>query len=261
MSDHTYLDNISAKIAPLFSELPFYNQSEAQVNITKSMVALGVMAGLLLSLRYASGQIKSFSNIEKRIIPPEKPTFFGVVDFIFEKITDFYDQILGGEQNKESKENRREHLPLVVGVFLFIFLSNLIGLIPGAPSATTTVWVNVSLAFVVFCYFNWQGIKANGLIGYLKHFMGPIWWLAPLIFVVEIVSTCIRILTLNLRLYWNIKADHIVLGAFTGLVKYVVPAAFYALGTFVAFMQAFVFTTLTMVYILLATSHSSEEHH
>jgi F-type H+-transporting ATPase subunit a len=89
-----------------------------------------------------------------------------------------------------------------------------------------------------------------------------VWWLAFLIFPLEILGTFLRILTLNLRLYWNISADHIVLGLFTDLVPVVVPVIFLALGTFVCFMQAFVPTILTMIYILLATQHEEgEEHH
>ena len=80
-------------------------------------------------------------------------------------------------------------------------------------------------------------------------------------FVIEILSVSMRVLTLNLRLYWNMTADHTVLSIFTDLTKFIVPVVFYGLGTFVCFMQAFVFSTLTMVYILLATQHEEEEHH
>jgi F-type H+-transporting ATPase subunit a len=137
---------------------------------------------------------------------------------------------------------------------------NLIGLIPGMVSPTTTVSVNVAIALIVFLSFNYYGIREQGLVNYLKHFAGPVWWLAPLLFPLEILSAVLRVLTLNLRLYWNITADHIVLGVFTELTKYVVPVIFYGLGTFVCFMQAFVFTTLTMVYIFLAVDHGAEEH-
>jgi F-type H+-transporting ATPase subunit a len=85
--------------------------------------------------------------------------------------------------------------------------------------------------------------------------------MAPFMFVLEIFSISLRILTLNLRLYWNIKADHVVVSTFTDLLGHGLPAGFYVMGTFVSFMQAFVFTTLTMVYILLASQHDEEEAH
>ncbi|RIL08543.1 MAG: ATP synthase F0 subunit A [Proteobacteria bacterium] len=220
-------------------------------NWQKFGLALTLGAGLILLGKALTSRLSTKSEMEGAIIPAEKLDTFGFFDFFVESFQKFYDSILGSED--------RRHMPFVATIFLFIFCANLLGLIPGMPAITTTVWVNVAMALVVFIYFNWQGIKANGVIGYLKHFCGPIAFLAPIIFILEIVSTCIRLLTLNLRLYWNISADHIVLGTFTDLAPAGVPALFYAMGTFVSFMQAFVFTVLTMIYILLAVQHE-EEH-
>ena len=102
-------------------------------------------------------------------------------------------------------------------------------------------------------------MKENGLINYLKHFCGPVPALAILIFPVEIISTTLRILTLNLRLYWNISADHMVMSGFVDQVFGPSGIVIYVLALFVSFMQAFIFTTLSMVYILLAVQHE-EEH-
>ena len=153
----------------------------------------------------------------------------------------------------------RRYLPLTFSVFVFIFFSNVVGLIPGVPAVTTSIWINLGMAVVVFVSFNAYGIKENGLWGYLKHFGGPMAILAPVVFPLEVFSTTLRVLTLNLRLYWNITADHLVLEIMTDLTKLIVPVFFYVMGTFVSFMQAFVFTMLTMIYILLATEH--EEGH
>ena len=223
----------------------------ADENWQKFAMALALGGGLYLFGKSLSARLATPKQIEDAIIPAERVTALGIFDAFIETFRGFYDGILG--------KNSRQHLPVVAAVFLFILLANLIGLIPGMPSITTTVWVNVAMALVVFIYFNWQGIKANGLIGYLKHFCGPVAILAPVVFFLEILSTCIRLLTLNLRLYWNITADHIVLGTFTDLLPPLFPVVFYAMGTFVSFMQAFVFTVLTMIYILLATQHE-EEH-
>lgn len=217
----------------------------------KFAMALIIGGGLVCLGWRLSQNLKSEADIENAIVPREKITLKGFVDFAIEAFAKYQDSILG-------KENRR-FLPFTASLFFFILLSNLLGLIPGLPASTTTVWVTVGLALTTFMFFNLQGVRANGLIGYLKHFCGPVVLLAPIIFPLEIISTTIRILTLNLRLYWNLSADHMVLGLFIDLAGIGIPVIFYLLGTFVCFMQAFVFTTLTMVYILLATHH--EEAH
>jgi len=187
------------------------------------------------------------------ILPADKGGWFGLVDFALNAFVNFFDSILG--------KNNRKHFPFIATIFFFVLTANLSGLIPGMPAITTTVWINVALAVTVFIYFNAQGIKAHGIVGYLKHFCGPLVLLAPLMFPLEIFSTFLRILTLNLRLYWNIAADHMVLEIFTSLLGPVLPIVFLVLGTFVCFMQAFIFATLTCVYILLASDHGEEEGH
>jgi F-type H+-transporting ATPase subunit a len=188
------------------------------------------------------------------VVPDAKISSAGIADLLMEGFVGFQDSVLG-------KEGRR-YLPITATVFFYTLVLNLIGLIPGVPAATTSVWTTVPVAFFIFFSFNYYGIKEHGLVNYLKHFAGPIWWLAPLIFVLEVMGIFLRILTLNLRLYWNVSADHVVLGVFTDLVPVIAPIVFYVLGTFVCFMQAFVPTILTMIYIMLATQHEEgEEHH
>lgn len=220
-------------------------------NWQKFATALAIGGVMIAAGSSVAARIGSSTGAQSSIVPSAKPTLFGIIDLAVDQWVKFQDSILG-------KENRK-YAPFTASLFFFILLANLIGLIPGMPAATTTVWINVGMAFVVFGYFNWVGIREQGLVAYLKHFAGPIWALAWLIFPLEIFSTCLRILTLNLRLYWNVSADHIVLGVFTDLVPFGIPVLFYALGTFVAFMQAFIFSLLTMVYIQLA-SHHEEEH-
>lgn len=223
-------------------------------NLEKFAVAVALGGGLIALGGVLTRRLATPQGLQAAVVPEPRLSLFGVFDFFVEKFTKFHDSILG-------KENR-VHVPFCAGIFLFIFLANALGLIPGMPAITTTVWVNVAMALVVFVYFNLHGIRQNGLAGYLKHFAGPVIWLAWLIFPLEVLSTVIRVLTLNLRLYWNISADHILLGIFTDLVPIGLPVLFLVLGLFVSFMQALVFSVLTMVYILLASSHeSSHEHH
>jgi len=188
------------------------------------------------------------------VVPEDSITTAGVADLLVEGFVGFQDSVLGREG--------RKYLPITATVFFYTLILNLIGLIPGIPAATTSVWTTVPVALFIFLSFNFFGIREHGIGNYIKHFAGPIWWLAPLIFALEVMGIFLRILTLNLRLYWNVSADHVVLGVFTDLVPVLAPIVFYVLGTFVCFMQAFVPTILTMIYIMLATQHEEgEEHH
>lgn len=221
-------------------------------NVEKLVLACAVAASMLGLGALVKSRLSARGGIERNIVPSSSLTLFGLVDVFFESWVKFQDGIIGKEG--------RKHAPFTATLFLFILLSNLLGLIPGVGAITTTVWINVGMALVVFAYFNFVGVKEQGLFGYLKHFAGPVWWLAPFIFLLEIMSTCLRVLTLNLRLYWNISADHIVLSVFTEIAPFGVPIAFYALGTFVAIMQAFVFSLLTMVYIKFAGHHDDSHN-
>lgn len=214
-------------------------------------------AGILIGggLTFLSLQVARYAGTTQArhdsVIPPEKPGLFGFLDLAMESFINYHDSILG-------KENRK-HVAFHAAVFFFLLISNLTGLVPGMPAATTTVWTTAGLGLIAFFYFNLHGVRAHGVVGYLKHFCGPVWYLAWLLFPIEIFSVCLRPLTLNLRLYWNITADHMVLSTLTDILQVgVFPV--YVLGVFVSFMQAFVFTTLSMVYVLLATEHEEEEH-
>jgi F-type H+-transporting ATPase subunit a len=236
-----------------------YFQSLGLSDPNHQKLATALIMGVVLVL-FGSKCAKSLAKRRARygaemgVVPEEKITSAGIADFFIEAFVGFQDSILG-------KENRK-YLPLTATIFFYVLILNLIGLIPGMPAATTSVWTTVPVALLIFFGFNYYGIKELGAFKYFKHFAGPISWMAFIIFPLEIVGTFLRILTLNLRLYWNVSADHIVLGLFTDLVPVLVPVIFYAMGTFVCFMQAFVPTILTMIYIMLATQHEEgEEHH
>jgi F-type H+-transporting ATPase subunit a len=237
-----------------FHDLPakIHDAEKYYPDTEKLFLAIAVGLFLIIGGSIATKYLRRSEDIETRIVPGSPGLFYNLFDVIIEAFVKYHDSVLG-------KENRK-YVSLTGSIFTFLLFSNLLGLVPGFAAITTSVWVNVGTALVVFFCFNWYGIREHGAVGYFKHFLGPVWWLAPFIFCLEIVSICLRVLTLNLRMYWNITADHIVLDTSIQLTKVVVPVAFYALGTFVSFMQAFVFATLTMVYILLATQHG-EEHH
>jgi F-type H+-transporting ATPase subunit a len=152
----------------------------------------------------------------------------------------------------------RKYLPIVGGLFLFIAMGNLFGLFFFLQPPTGALSTTVALAVVSFVYFNYQGIREHGVGGYLKHFMGPLLLIAPLFFVIEIIGTFARILSLSLRLFMNIFGEHTTTNVFASLVPVVVPWPMMALGIFTALLQAYVFALLTAVYVSGATAH--EEH-
>jgi F-type H+-transporting ATPase subunit a len=139
-------------------------------------------------------------------------------------------------------------------IFLYVLSSNLIGLIPCFESPTMNASVTAGCALATFAYYNLKGLQVNG-IRYLGHFAGPLWWLAPLMLPIEIISHLARILSLTVRLYANIFAGEQVTMVFLGLTKFGPPVIFMGLHTFVGVVQSYIFMLLAMVYVGGAVAH------
>lgn len=150
------------------------------------------------------------------------------------------------------------YLYIIGGFAAFIFVSNIFGIFFFLQPPTGNPNTTFALSLTAFLYFNYQGIRAQGLGHYLAHFGGPVWWLAPLMFPIELIGNFARILSLGMRLFGNIMGEHTATGIFMGLLPFVVPWPMMGLGIFGAFLQTFVFIMLTMVYISGATA--AEEH-
>lgn len=143
-------------------------------------------------------------------------------------------------------------------LFIFILVSNLIGIIPTFESPTMFYYVPAGIAICSFFYYNTQGIQEMGLLGHLKHFAGPMWWLAWFMFPLELISHCIRPVSLTIRLFANMLAGEQVTLGFLALVPILVPVVVMGLHVFVSFLQAFIFTVLNMVYVGGVVAH--EDH-
>jgi F-type H+-transporting ATPase subunit a len=137
----------------------------------------------------------------------------------------------------------------LVPLFIFILLCNLIGLVPGFESPTANPSVPLGCALVAFFYYNYQGIRQHGPVGYAKLFVGPMWWLAPLMVPIEIISNLARVMSLTIRLYANMFAGDMVTLVFFSLVPVLIPVAFLGLHIFVSLLQAYIFALLTTVYL------------
>jgi len=176
----------------------------------------------------------------------------GKLQQVFELIYEFIVSTIN-----EVGVNHGERFIYYVGtIFIFILSMNLIGIIPGLEAPTNYIPVTVGLAVVTFIYYNIMGFKDLG-IGYLKQFMGPVAWLAPLMIPIEIISHFVRPLSLSVRLYGNMYAGEQVTGVFLTLTFLLIPIIFMLLHVFVAVVQTYVFTLLTTIYVGQATS---QEH-
>ncbi|NVJ52109.1 F0F1 ATP synthase subunit A [Arcobacter sp. CECT 8983] len=158
------------------------------------------------------------------------------------------------------EENARRYLPLIGALGLVIFISNMTGVIPGFESPTANINFTLSLALIVFVYYNYLGIKKNGFVNYFKHFMGPMPILAPLMFPIEIISHLSRIVSLSFRLFGSIRGDDMFLMVLLMLVPWLVPLAGFFMLTAFGFLQAFIFMILTYVYIAGSIMMEHEDH-
>jgi F-type H+-transporting ATPase subunit a len=140
-------------------------------------------------------------------------------------------------------------------IFIAILTMNLIGIIPTFESPTMYVYVPAAFAVMTWLYYHSMSIRELGVSKYLVKFLGPVWWLAWLMLPIEIISDFARMLSLPVRLYGNMLAGEQVTNAFVGLTYLIVPVLFMGLHVFVSFLQAYVFTLLTMIYLSLGTSH------
>ncbi|NDG84696.1 MAG: ATP synthase F0 subunit A [Proteobacteria bacterium] len=208
-----------------------------------AVAILVVLVAVIARIQLVAAQKRE----DEGMVPDEKLTIRNFFEIVAEKLYSLAESVMG-------KHGAEKYFPVVGALFIFIFVSNLIGIIPGLLPPTDNLNTTFALGVFVFLYYNYVGLRENGL-AYLKHFAGPILWLAPLMLIVELASHVFRPISLGLRLRGNIMGDHVVLGIFNDLLPYAVPAIFYGIGLFVALVQAFVFCLMTMVYISLSASH------
>ena len=189
-----------------------------------------------------------FFLVVRMTLSVEKPNAAQqIAELIHEFSGSHADQIIG--------HNYERFQAFTTCVFLFIVLNNLLGLVPGIVTPTSSPVVPLGIAVCTFVYYNFYGFREQGFVGYMKHFAGPIWWISPLLFPIEIISNLARVMSLTIRLYANMFASDLVTLVFFSLIPIAVPAVFIGLHVAVSVIQAFVFMLLTMIYLSLATAH------
>lgn len=179
------------------------------------------------------------------MIPTKGQNFF---ETVISGIEDFMVDTIG--------EEGRWLFPLAATVFIYVFISNLIGIVPGFFPPTANLNTTASVAVVVVVFTHVIGFKYHG-VKYYKHFMGPVWWMSPLIAVIELIGHAARILSLSFRLFGNMMGHEIVLAIlFTLAGAFFAPLPIMVLGIFVAFVQGFVFFLLSIIYFSGAMEHA-----
>ena len=180
-----------------------------------------------------------------QMIPGKAQNFFEVV---VKGIEDFMVDVTG--------EEGRWLLPLAATIFIFIFISNLAGMVPTCFPPTASINTTLGCALVVFCFTHILGFKYHGA-NYYKHFLGPVWWMIPIILPIELIGHFARILSLTFRLFGNMMGHELVLTILFILAgAFFAPLPIMALGVFVALVQAFVFFLLSIMYFTGAMEHA-----
>jgi F-type H+-transporting ATPase subunit a len=173
-------------------------------------------------------------------------------------LQNFMEVVIGGIENmlvETMGEKGKPFFPLIATLAVFILVSNLIGLVPGFFPPTANINTTAACAVVVFVATHVVGIKEHGA-GYIKHFLGPIIWLAPMMFFIEVIGHFSRVISLTLRLFGNMNGHELVLIIFFGLAPFLVPLPMMLMGVLVSFIQAFVFMLLAMIYIQGSLEHA-----
>lgn len=213
---------------------------------------------VLLAIVLAVLAKKSIARTETAVIPDDKLTLRTFFEIVVSATYNMMKDMMGPIRAKR-------FFPVIGTAAIFILFSNFLGMVPGVLPPTSNLRITAGCAFVVFCAFNYYGIKENG-VGYFAHLFGP--WIGIagipinlLIFVVEVLSLCMRPITLSIRLFLNIAVDHLLLSIFVGMVWFLVPIPIMMLGTLVAIVQVIVFCLLSSIYISLATEHEDHGEH
>ncbi len=194
---------------------------------------------------------------QEAFVPPPELSLRNLIEVTLEYLYGQMRQIIGPEAPR--------YFPVIGTLALFIFCSNALGLIPGFVPPTDNWNTTFACSLFVFLYYNWHGMRVHGL-GHIVHLANPVgtwwgWFLAPLLFPIELVSTIARPCSLAIRLAANMVGDHAVVTAFLGLVPVLIPLPFMLLGLMVAVVQTLVFVLLTMIYIGLAVAGGHDEEH
>lgn len=217
-----------------------------QEHFSMTHVFLAFFVGILLLIM--ARRYRRWARTEDAVTPSSSLNLPTLLHIVMDGLHRYLTDVVGNE------EQTRRYFPLGAGIFFYVFLSNLLGLIPGVEPPTAHLQMNLAIAITVFLATHYFGIREQGW-GYIRQFTGDTWYLVPLMLPLELISHLVRPLSLTVRLLGNMFADHKVLAIFTFLFPLILPLPFFFLGFLVTLIQALVFMTLSVIYFSLATSH------
>ncbi len=175
-----------------------------------------------------------------------------------QQLAEMVQEFVVGQSEPIIGHGYEKFVPYLTTILLFVVVNNLLGLLPDVDTATANPAVPLGLALLTFAYYHWQGIRAQGPTHYAKHFLGPLWWIAPLMLPIEIISHIARVLSLTIRLYANMFASDLLTLIFFSLFPFALPVVFLGLHLGVSLIQAYVFMLLATIYIGQAIAHAEE---
>mgnify|MGYP001208783972 CR=1 FL=1 len=243
---HNFLNNIRKMFGPSLLD----GDVIPVTHIFMALVVLLLGLGLCLA---ANARYRRESE-EDLLLPPKTWSVLAFFDVIIELLLNTMEGLM-------PRKDALAALPLITAFAVFIFMCNFLGMIPGFLPATDNLNTTLALATVCFLAYNYWGLKKQGLVAYLKHFAGPVWWLAFFMFPLEIVSHLARPMSLAVRLMGNMFGDHLVLGIILSFHLLVLPLPVMLLGCIVCIVQTVVFTLLAIVYVALAVEEHEHDDH
>jgi F-type H+-transporting ATPase subunit a len=214
-------------VTPEFAQAPITNTVAMELLAFAVLIAYFLVVRLTLSVEQPNGVQH-------------------MAEMVNEFVSEQSEQIIG--------EGYERYSTFLTALGLFILVANLMGLIPGLESPTDNVVVPLGLALTVFVYYHYHGIRSNGF-GYIKQFLGPVWWISWLLFPIEIISHLARVLSLTVRLYANVFAGDLLILAFFSLIPVGIPFIFIGSHFGVDIIQAYVFFLLACIYLSMAVAH------
>lgn len=248
-------DNVVHMLEPSYTLLPESERHDAAQLGAKAMFSSWVVCFVLII-----AAILARFSLNKVLIKEESEKYLADSKLNIKMFFELFVETIANISNSlVGKKNTPIFFWLFGGLFLYIWASNMVGVLPGGTPPSQCISNNVAMALVVTASFTYIGLTRQKM-GFLKHMWGPVWWIGPLLFVIEAFGTFIvRPVSLSLRLFGNLNGDHIVLGIAYELTQWGFPVIAMMLGSFVALIQAFVFTLLSIIYVVFSLEH--DDHH
>ena len=229
-----YFGNLATQVLHAVHVQPYNPQAPITSTFAMELVVLGLLLVFFVLVR-------ATLNVENP----------GPIQQIAEMINGF----VSGQAESIIDHDSQRYVMFATSVLLFVLLSNLLGMVPGLIAPTSVATVPLGVALWCWFYYHYHGVREQGPVNYFKHFLGPIWWIAPMMLPIEIISHLARILSLTVRLYANMFAGEEVTLVFFSLVPIGIPIVFMVLHLGVGLIQAYIFMLLTMIYVSQAVAH------